>query len=215
MKTKLIGLFVLAVIIASCNPGGQSKKFDYGHVEDNIYVNAFFGLEVLLPDAWVVQSKEQTENITNLGKDIIAGDDKNLKAVLDASEVNSANLLTVFKYEIGAAVDYNPSFMLVAENLNSAPGIKNGSDYLFQTKKLLQQSQMEFDHIDEQFAREVINNQEFDTMNCSISYMGFVIHQKYYTTIQNGFSLSVIVSFIDEEQRNDLEKVVNLMVFNK
>ena len=213
MKTKLIGLIVLAVINTCCNPGGQSKKFDYGHMEDNKYINSFFSLELQLPDGWVVQSKEQTENITNLGKDLIAGDDKNLKAVLDASEVNSANLLTVFKQELGAAVDYNPSFMLVAENLKNAPGIKNGSDYLFQTRKLLQQSQMEFEHMDEEFTRETVNNLVFDTMNCSINYMGFVIHQKYFSTIQNGFSISAIISFIDEDQKKELEQVVNSMVF--
>lgn len=205
----------MAVVVASCNPSVKSNHFDYGHVENDKYINAFFGLELAIPEDWVVQSKEQTEEITNLGKDIMAGDDKNLKAVLDASEINSANLLTVFNHEVGAAVDYNPSFMLVAENLKNAPGIKTGGDYLFQTRKLLENSQMEFGHIDEEFAREVINNVEFDTMNCTINYMGFVIHQKYYSTIQNGFCLSVLISFVEEHQKTDLVEVVNSLIINK
>ncbi|MCX6238486.1 MAG: hypothetical protein NTY07_13165 [Bacteroidia bacterium] len=105
--------------------------------------------------------------------------------------------------------------MLVAENLKNAPGIKNGSDYLFQSRKLLKQSQIQYDYIDEEFKKEIIDNQEFYLMNCSINYMGLNIKQKYYSTIQNGFCLSVIISFIDDEQKNVLEKIINSMEFNK
>ena len=189
--------------------------FDYGHVENNKYFNSFFDLEILLPQDWVVQSKEKSEEIAKLGKDIAVGDDNNLKAEIEASEINSANLLAVFEYEVGAAVDYNPSFVLVAENLINAPGVKNGSDYLFQTRKLLKQSQMHYAYIDEEFEREVINDQEFYSMNCQIEYMGFHIYQKYFSTIQNGFCISAIISFVDEEQKNDLEQIVKAIVFDK
>lgn len=217
MKTKMsfIGLLILTVLTFSCNSNGKPKDFDYGKVEDSKYLNSFFGFEIELPADWVVQTKEQTENIAKMGKKLVAGDDKNMKAVIKASEINSANLLAVFKYEVGAAVDYNPNFMLVAENLKNAPGIKTGSDYLFQSRKLLKQSQMQYEYIDEEFKKEVINNQEFYLMNCSINYMGLNIKQKYYSTIQNGFCLSAIISFIDDEQKNDLEKIINSMEFNK
>ena len=219
MKAKLIliGFVILTVLTFSCNPNGNGKPkdFDYGHVENSMYINSFFGLKLQLPSDWVVQTKEQTENLAKKGKELVAGDDKNMKAVIDAAEVNSANLLAVFKYEVGAAVEYNPNFMLVAENLKNAPGIKNGSDYLFQTRKLMKQSQIKYDFIDEEFKKEIINNQEFFLMNCSINYMGLNIKQKYYSTIQNGFCLSAIISFINDEQENDLERIINSIEFNK
>lgn len=217
MKALLnfLGLLIFSALFASCNPSGKANSFDYGHIENDKYLNSFFGLELTIPDGWVVQSKEKTEEISDLGKDLIAGDDENLKAALDASEINTANLLAVFKHELGAVVDYNPGFILVAENLNNAPGIKIGSDYLFQSRKLLENSQMEFEHIDEEFSREVVSNRDFDTMNCTINYMGFMIHQKYYSTIQNGFSISVIISFSDEDQKQELEQIVNSLVFSK
>lgn len=215
LKFNCPGLLILCVLFTNCNPAGQSNGFDYGHIENGTYRNAFFGLELTIPEGWVVQSKEQTEEITNLGKDLMAGDDQNLKAVLDASEINWANLLTIFRHEIGTVADYNPGIVLVAENLKSAPGIKTGSDYLFQTRKLLENSQMEFVHIDEEFSREVVSNQDFDIMNCSIDYAGFIFHQKYYSTIQNGFCISLIISYADEDQKSELEQIVNSMVFNK
>tara|TARA_R110001592_G_C12921619_1_gene728559 strand:+ start:89 stop:742 length:654 start_codon:yes stop_codon:yes gene_type:complete len=217
MKAKFIltGLVFLVVLTFSCNSNGKPKDFDYGHVEDSNYINSFFGLEIKLPSDWIVQTKEQTENLTKIGKDLVAGDDKTMKAVIKATEVNSANLLVIFKYEAGSAVNYNPNFTLVAESLQNAPGIKNGSDYLFQTRKLLKQSQLQYDSIDEEFTKEIINNQEFYLMNCSINYMGLNIKQKYFSTIQNGFCLSVIISFVDDEQKNELEKITGSIGFNK
>jgi hypothetical protein len=206
-KLNLIGFLIITILITSCTPNGKPKNFDYGHTENNKYFNSFFGLELSLPDNWIVQTKEQTENLSKMGKDLMAGDDKNLKAVINASEVNSANLLAVFQYEVGAAVD--------AENLKNTPGIKTGSDYLFQSRKLLKQSQVQYSYIDDEFKKEIINNQEFYTMNCSIDYMGFNIKQRYYSTIINGFCLSAIVTFTNDEHKTNLEKIISTMNFKK
>lgn len=80
---------------------------------------------------------------------------------------------------------------------------------------MLKQSQIQYDYIDDEFKKEVINNQEFYLMNLSINYMGLNIKQVYYSTIQNGFSMNTIISFINDEQKNELEKVINSMTFNK
>jgi len=217
MKTRLnlIGFLAITLLMVGCNLNGKRNNFDYGHTENNKYLNSFFGLELILPNNWIVQTKEQTEKLSKTGKDLVAGDDKNLKSIINASEVNTANLLAVFQYEVGAAVDYNPSFMLVAENLKNAPGIKTGSDYLFQTRKLLKQSQIQYSYIDNDFRKVIINNQEFYTMTCSIDYMGYKINQVYSSTIKDGFCLSTIISFINDEQKNNLEKIVNSISFKK
>ncbi|MCH7774894.1 MAG: hypothetical protein IH784_10910 [Bacteroidetes bacterium] len=215
MKINLLGILFLTIITIGCNSHDKPKDFDYGRVENSKYINSFFDFEITLPPDWVIQNKEQTENLAEVGKDLVAGDDKNMKAILKASEINSATLLAVFQYEVGAAVEYNPKFMIVAENLKNAPGIKTGSDYLFHSRKLLKQSQIQYDYIDDEFKKEVINNQEFYLMNLSINYMGLNIKQVYYSTIQNGFSMSTIISFINDEQKNELEKVINSMTFNK
>lgn len=212
---NVIVFLTLILFVSSCTQNVKPKKFDYGHIENNKYLNSFFGLELTFPEDWIVQTKEQTDNISKMGKDLIAGDNKNLKAVINASEVNSANLLAIFQYEVGAAVDYNPSFMLVAESLKNAPGIKTASDYLFQVRKLLKQSQFQYSNIDDEFKKEIINNQEFYSMNCSIDNLGYKINLVYYSTIKDGFCLGAIISFINDEQKNSLVKVINSMKFKK
>lgn len=208
-------LVLLITVIFSCQTSEKPKGFDYGKVENNIYNNSFFNFKIELPSEWIVQSKEQTENLVEVGKKIVAGDDDNLKAVMKASEINSAYLLTVFKYELGSPVEYNPSLMLVAENLKLAPGIKKGNDYLFQARKLLEQSQIQYNNIDNEFEKVNFDHQEFYKMNLDMNHLGHNIKQSYYSTILNGFSVSAIISFVTDEQKKELEEILNSLKFNK
>jgi len=213
MKTNLLGLLILTITAISCKTQIKPNDFDYGHVENGKYVNSYFDFEITIPTDWVVQTKEQMDNLTKMGSELVAGDDANLKAVIKASEINTANLLAVYQYERGSAVDYNPSFMIAVENLINAPGIKTGSDLLFQSRKLLEQSQLKYDYLDEVFAKEIINGTEFYTMNAEINYMGLNIKQIYYSTIVNRFSFTVIISFITDQQKLDLLESINSMKF--
>ena len=218
MKINLkltMGLCYIALIITTiiCCGSGSKKRFDYGHIKDNTYFNSFFGLEVKLPPNWIILRQEQLKNMKEKGIKLLTNN-KNLSAIIKASEVNTANLLGICKYENGAPVDFNPSLVLVAENLKDYPGVKTGSDYLFHASKLLKQVQLEY-YIDEEFEKETINNQEFYLMNTSINMMELDITQIYYVTIRNGFALGIIITFIDDEQKKELERAVKSMKFNK
>lgn len=213
--STVFAIFVLMVFTFSCDLNSKPKGFDYGRVENNKYTNSFFNLEVNLPPKWIVQTKEQTDNLVEKSKNIVAGDNKNLKAMINASEVNSANLLAIFQYEVGSPVEYNPNLMMVAENLKLTPGIKTGSDYLYQARKLIKQSQIHYDSIDEEFKKVMIGNQEFYVMKASLSYAGLTIRQEYYSTIANGFGVSTIISYVTDEQKDILTKVIHSMKFNK
>lgn len=213
MKTSFLGFFLLTITAIGCKTQGKPIDFDYGHVENSKYVNSYFDFEITIPTDWIVQTKEQMDNMAKTGAELVVGDDSKLKAVVKASEINSANLLAVYQYERGSAVEYNPSFVLVAENIINAPGIKIGSDYLFQSRRLLEQSQFKYDYIDKEFTKEIINGTEFYKMNAEINYMGLNIKQIYYSTIVDRFSFNVIISFINDQQKLDLLKSINSMKF--
>lgn len=216
MKTKIFTIIALVLILSlNINAGDNPNAFDYGKVENNKYSNSYFDFSLSVPEKWFVQSKEETDRLMNQGKDILAGDDKNLKAVLNASDINSAYLLTVFQFQVGSPVDFNPSFMVIAENLKSFPGIKNGSDYLFQTRRLLKQSQLVYNQLDAEFKPETIASKEFYTMNSTMNYMGVVIKQKYYSAIIKGFSFNIIVSYVTDEQKAILDAVLRSLKFGE
>ncbi|WP_028887437.1 hypothetical protein [Tenacibaculum ovolyticum] len=215
MKKKIILITVLLACLIStqCTKLVDKKDFDYGKVENNVYSNSFFDFKMEVPSGWIVQTKEQTDKIREIGKKVVIGEDKNLEAIVKASEVNSAYLLTVFQHEVGAAVEYNPGFMLLVENLDFAPGIKTGADYLFNAKKLLKQSKIEYQGYDNEIEEVEINKQNFYVMSLSIEYAGVNIKQKYFTTIRNGFSINLIMSFVDDNQKEILEKTLKTFKF--
>jgi hypothetical protein len=215
MKTKLSALILFAIIASTCYSQSKPIDFDYGRIENSKYLNSYFDFEITIPANWIIQNKEQMERIAEAGTDLVVGDNANLKAAVKASEINSANLLVVYQYERGAAVDYNPSFTLVAENIRDFPGIKTGSDYLFQARRLLEQSQVKYDYLDKEFSKEAIGGIEFYKMNAEIVYLGIGIKQIYYATILKGFSLIAIVTFTTDEQKADVMAAINSMKFKE
>lgn len=215
MKTKIHFLSILFLFVFTGNSQNKSDNFDFGHVNNSTYTNPFFDCELTLPQNWIIQTKEEIEAISNKGKELIAGDDSNLKAIIKSSQVNSANLLSVFEFERGSPVDYNSSISVIVENIKNLPGIKSGSDYLFQARKMLVLSQVKYDYIEKDFKKEFINDTEFYRMDAEINIMGINIKQSYYSTIVNGFSFNLISSYSTEEQKNVLLKSINSLTFKK
>ena len=216
---KKFNLFVLllAVTLTACNnkPITEEEGFDYGTVKNNRYTNAFFDIQVAIPENWVVKTQEQSKQLMKEGADIVAGDNEKLKNAIKVSEVNSATLLTVFEYEDGVAKMFNPSFMLLAESLKKAPGITTGEQYLFQSRKMLVAGQLKYDHIDEEFKKVRINGWDFYAMNATIAFEGVTVTQTYLATTKDGFALCFIYSYNDDEQKASLEKVVQSIDYYK
>lgn len=206
---KIIYLFIVSVLL-SCSDENKNlpENFDFGKIEDGTYKNDYFDMEVLFNPNWIVQDKQEMNNLVERGSDLVTGDNKNLKSIVKASQVNTAYLLAVFKHEVGAAVEYNPSFMIVAENTKNFPGIKNGKDYLFHAKKLLKQTQMPYSFEKEVLERK-IGNSLFHVMEARLDYMGQIIIQEYISTVNKGFSLSFIISYSTDKEKSELYEVVN------
>jgi flagellar biosynthesis regulator FlaF len=209
----LLSALHIILIVGACRPPQFQNNFDYGLVESNQYTNEFFGCSIDLPADWVVQSREQMEKLQNLGKEMIAGEDKKFKKELKVSDIRSANLLTVFKFELGSTVEFNPNISIVAENVKFSPGIKSGADYLNHSRKLLEQSQFKYDSISTNFDRVNFSGKVFSRMYTSVNYKGIPITQEYYSAIISGFSFNLVISYSDEEQKKELEGILGTLRF--
>lgn len=102
VRYSFIGLLFLTAITAGCSDG-KPKDFDYGEVENGKYVNSYFGMEMSVPENWIVMSQENFDEMAELGAELMVGDNKKMKSSLKASEITTANLLMVSEYEVGAA----------------------------------------------------------------------------------------------------------------
>jgi hypothetical protein len=207
-QTRLMHILLTlsAVLSAGCGKKA-SDEIDFGSVKNSVYHNEYFGLTVTLPSEWSVQDAEARRQIMDKGGKIFAGDDRNLKAVLKAGEMQSVNLFAACKHPIGTPVPSNPNIMCVAERVSQMPGIKRGKDYLFHAKKLLESGQMRFSFPSE-MSTESVGGQDFDVMHVETSMAGMTIRQKYYATIMKGYALTFTVSFTTDEEESALQDIL-------
>ena len=147
-------------------------------------------------------------NIMEYGTELMTSHDENMKTLVKASMVNVASLLCLFEDEVGASPDFNASFMMVSENLNMFPGIKTGSDYLAQAKKILQQTPIQYS-FDKEIYKHTVGNLEFDVLVTEANVMGTEMTQEYFATIKKGFCLSLIVSYSNDDEKEKVYAILN------
>lgn len=190
------------------------EKVDYGKVTKNIYENEYFKFKIKIPKDWFVQSKEQNDELRELSKKLILEENKNLSKYINASDIKTIYLLTVFQYEVGYPAEFNPSMLILAENLRSVPGIKNGKDYLFHAKKLIKYSQPNAIILTQEIEKIVIDNVDFYKLELSNKVLEMDIKQCFLTTVINGFSFNVIYTYSNKEEEEILLSSINTMLFN-
>ena len=127
MRIFLFSLLIFTLV--RCKEA--EKNFDYGKIENGVYTNDYFDFNIPVPQNWDVRNDEQVQQLQKKGSGLISGNNKELETKIDEADVNTIVLLTVFKNkEDTTAVKFNPSVILLCENLQGSPDIKKGKDYL-------------------------------------------------------------------------------------
>ncbi len=209
-RMMLVVWLVCSVSMTSCS---DKKAIDFGTFETGNYTNTFFDLMLSIPDSWHVLDLESRLEIMKRGGEIVAGENKSLKAAIKAADLQSINLLTAYEHPPGAAVTTNPGIMLIAEKVKHAPGIKRGSDYHYHAKKLMKFSRMKVSYPKEIYEK-TIDGVTFDIMETEITMgPGVVIRQRQYATIMKGYALMMALTYQDESGLHQLEKIVATLTF--
>ncbi len=210
-RRLMIAAWILSsALVISCS---DKKAIDFGTFEAGSYSNTFFDLMLSIPDTWHVLDLESRLEIIKRGGEIVAGENKSLKAAINASDLQSINLLTAYEHPPGAAVTTNPGIMLIAEKVKHAPGIKRGSDYHFHAKKLMKFSRMKVSYPQEIYEK-TIDGVSFDIMETEITMgPGISIRQRQYATIMKGYALLMALTYQDESGLSQLEEIVNTLTF--
>lgn len=190
MRIVLI-LLVLPIVTIF---GQQQELIDLGTITDSIYQNRYFGFTLALPDGWFVQNRAGLEEIQELGKDVLSGDDENLKSFFEAGEQNSVNLLGIHQHPPGAPVEFNPTLLCVAEKIQQFPGITKASDYLFHSKRTLQMGAIEVRFPKDIYTME-IGGLSFDTLDIELQFGPRTVKEKMLATLIKGYALTFIIVF--------------------
>lgn len=188
----------------------KKKAIDYGTFSNGTYTNSFFDLTISIPESWYVMDDESRIKLMQKGSKVVAGDNKNLNAVMEAADLQNVSFLISSEHEIGSPVESNPSIMILAENVAHAPGVKRGKDYHFHSKKLLQSSAMSVTFPKEVY-EEKVNGTPFDVMEMSMNIGGITSIQKQYVYVAKRYALIIILSYQNEKGRQKLESILKTM----
>jgi hypothetical protein len=213
--TRCIPIVVLVTVIAICSGCSEKAedKIGFGTLENGLYRNKYFGMSVTLPNDWHALDDEARKRAMQEASKLIAGQDKNLQAALDASELNSVNLLMVYKHPLGTPVPFNPSLTCVAEKVSHLPGIKNAGDYLYHMRKAAQASQVSYN-----FGRvysENIGGVDFDVQDMTLNVGTWRIQQKCYANIMKGYALGFVTTASNRREQQALNDILATVYFRK
>lgn len=195
-------------------------KMDYGVIIDSVYRNDYLGMSLPLPEGWQVQGeaavKQKVESGEEAlpGKETLSGEDKNFQAAPDAADQSSLVLLTIFRYPLGAQVEYNPSAVWVAEKVELYPGIQTGKDYLLNVKKIMESSQVQF-QFNKEIYTEALGVVSFDILETQVNIAKTTVYQRYYATIRKGYAISFVISYTSEDEAKMLEDILAGLKFVK
>ena len=208
---KIILIISVVLILFSCKDNKKiPENFDYGTVENGIYSNTFFNFDVSFDKDWSVQSKEEMSEMSKKGQDLILGENKTLKRSFEASQVNVAELFAVFKFPVGTVSVYNPSLIMNAENLKSFPDVRKTKDYMDAVRSLLDQAPFTLIYKKKEYSK-IIGGKEFMAME--IYNEDYDVTQEYFSTIHKGFAIVMVISYDDDNQKEELYKIIDHVKF--
>jgi hypothetical protein len=185
------------------NPSPLTKSID-----GKTYLNQFFKLTVEKPEGWYAQNSEELLALMKRGSDLVAGDDKNFRAALDASLKSSITIFFFSEVPPGTPGKPNPNLVSIAENITASPGIKNGCDYIALAKEIVNKSQIKID-FEDKCESKIVNGTEFKIVNAQINVGDRKIKQRYFALIKDSHAISVIQTFFDPESEAKVNQVLN------
>jgi hypothetical protein len=122
MKRAGLAVLVLLVLTLCLTPACSIRlknrvSASNGTMKDGTYTNEFFGISFSIPDGWTVATNEEMDRITNMGSEVAAGNNEDLKKELERGNVKVLDLLFAFRYPLNHTGSFNYNFMCMAEEL--------------------------------------------------------------------------------------------------
>jgi hypothetical protein len=209
MKNTFYLLIVVALLSACNKSKGIPEHFDYGHVENGVYDNAFFKFKFPVDTTWSVLNEKENAAIYELGEKYIAKDnDAYQKELKKAIEINVAKMLAVFKYKLGSTTNFNPSIVINAENLRENPDVNTSIDYLRFAKKALDQTAMQIEYVEEKH-KVKLGTENFGFLKLKNTLNGYEITQDYYVLLRHGFAVSFTLSYTNAEDKAEIYGMID------
>lgn len=209
---KSVFVIVLAALVSiACTESGSDSPVTVNS-SGNTYVNGFFGMTVEKPADWYAQSAEEAILLQQQGNRMLAGDDKNMKAMIDAALETSLPLFGFFEFPPGTPGKMNPNVLSVAENIKMYPGITEPCDYVNAVKEILARGQLNYEFGSE-CQNTTVGGKRAGYLDATLKVADFTVSQRYHALLTDGYAVSVIQTYTDDQSRQNVENVLSSLRF--
>jgi len=191
------------VFLTNCE-SNQPIKVEAGSIENGVYFNAFFNLQLQIPEQWIVEILGEIE----IEGDSLIKDNTNSQFNAEKQKVLMANLITIFKENKDDS--FKPNLAIIVEHNSRYPNFKNEIDYLSQIKKQYENVHATFSEIKKM---KLKNNIECQTLNNTLVINDLKMKQTHYTLIRNSYFMDVIITYTNDIQKEELTSIVNSLQF--
>ncbi len=204
-----IGVLFFVTQILSCSGSGNVGS---GSLDTGIYSSDYFGFLLILPDDWHPLDQGGMSAVTQAGGSAIAGKNKKTQASIQAAKNGSYNLVMAYQHPVGTRVPFNPAIGAVAQKVDKLPGVQSGRDYLLYIKRFMAQSRLRMS-FSPKIERVNIDGVDFDHLYAEANMGQTVVSQEYYASVQKGYVLSFILSYVDDDQYDVLQESIGSIMF--
>lgn len=201
---------LLIVLLAAC--GEKPARPDTGKVNGRTYTNEFFDFRIDVPDEWIIHNDREKNDLTDSGREELREIDSSFKEKLESVEQDVVPLLSVFKYKIGSTEEFNPSFIAMSEKLPANLAGMNEPAYLQITKAELEQTGL-YQTFEQIRVPVQVGGEDFYMLRVS-SNQKDIVNQEFYTRFHDGYALIIILSYVQAEQKKELETLLNGISFD-
>lgn len=191
-------------------PATALAKVDLGRVENSTYTNQQFAFKVNLPSGWHVQERATSEATMKLGREIAKGSDKRVNDALNNSAQTTTILFMVSKFPVSSPGGAQALMQCAVEKVFD-PRVTSHL-YMESNKKIMLGTSLQY-KLTRDTHTQMIGGLNFSVFEVERPSGDVTVKQKYYGAMRKGFALFFVATYITEEDRLVLEKMMQTVKF--
>lgn len=216
IRRNIILAFLMLFLLVGCNQKHKTTNIDFGTFKNNRYVNTFFELELPIPEGWEVLSENQNRQLMTQSDELLAdNENKEFQKNIETSKHLTVILLTASPNKLDDTSNgFNANLILLAENLSNNEQIKTANEYLLFTRRMLDGNPIPKNYPYQSLIKQNIGGKEWVSLRVDFPAQAVEYSQEYYSILKNNYALTVILTYDNEQQKEQLMSCLSSLTFN-
>lgn len=181
-------------------------------VSGNTYTDRTYGFSYTFPEGWTPHGDATNKTLMEVGKRIVAGQNAVQQAVADAAFQRTKLLLSVFQYPLGTPDVKNENILVMSEQVDFAPGIRTGEDYLQILKANYKRAPIRCEFGDE-IAQYTIAGKVFYRLDIQMHGSNGIVYQSAVATKLGTHVLGFMFTGVNRQDVDGLVGTMNSVKF--